>query len=224
MELINDVKTSKYWYFKTNDLSNEQYEHLKKIECHYITISNIDKYNKCYDAIIILDKSRSLSYIKKRIIYKNISENKYYLVPRPKNITPDKFIKHNIQENIRFKKDEHKQSNNKTEIELLRKDLHYELNIQKKYYDDKYDNLINKYNSLINKYNEIMDQIITLKNYYKSKYDKLKYQINYFKENIPFFKKPIKLNNNQYNYNEIIDRIKPYKDELISVSKWRKIK
>ncbi len=94
-----------------------------------------------------------------------------------------------------------------------------EVNIHNPNYKDIIELKIIKDLNVIYDENNIQKQLNIQKEYYENKLNELKNQINYLQENISFIKNNATVN---YDYNDISKRIKPFKRELMSVSKWRK--
>lgn len=104
-----EPKESRYWHFRTNDLSNEQFEHLQNCPCDYIKIGAIEK-NKIrdgshYHAIVMFSRQQRYSYAKHHLLYnKELHEADWHLSPKYTNTSIPQFINYAIKEGIRFDK------------------------------------------------------------------------------------------------------------------------
>lgn len=101
--------TSKYYHFRVNDLSQEQYDHLTQVECEYMKIGEIEP-NKTregghYHTIVIFSRSQRASYAKKKLLYnQKLSVADWYIGAKYTNNTVDNFIKYAIKNGHRFTK------------------------------------------------------------------------------------------------------------------------
>lgn len=101
--------TSKYFHFRVNDLSQEQYDHLTQVDCKYMKIGAIEQ-NKIrtgghYHTILVFERSVRVSYAKRLCLYnKKLSKADWYCQPKYTATTVENFIKYAIKEGIRFTK------------------------------------------------------------------------------------------------------------------------
>jgi hypothetical protein len=110
--MSNNLKTpkeSRYWHFRVNDLSEEQFEHLKNIECEYLNIGAIEpnkvRQGSHYHTIVIFSRSQRYNYAKKHLLYnQDLIETDWYLGAKYINSTVDQFVNYAIKQGTRFTK------------------------------------------------------------------------------------------------------------------------
>jgi len=97
---------SKYWTLVIHDLSDEQLEHLKNLDCKYIAIGNVEfgdiKKAPHYHCMIIFDRSVRKQFVtNKTILNKNVG---YYLEPKYKKSSPLSLYEYITKSGILFEK------------------------------------------------------------------------------------------------------------------------
>lgn len=104
------VKESRYWHFRINDLTNEQYNKIINSEYDWIRVGEIepgrvDINNKHYHVAIKFKKAIPLSTVKGRLLLnKDLHQDKWYLGAKYGDATILDFINYTIKNGCRFEK------------------------------------------------------------------------------------------------------------------------
>lgn len=118
--------SSSYWHFRTNDLSEEQFNKLKNLDCMYIYISEIEKEDEKgehYHAVIKFYRSynkitaRNLIIFNKDLKIEGIKEA-HYLQPKYKYSTEQQFKDYVLKKGIRFTNQEDLEQEAVSEIQI----------------------------------------------------------------------------------------------------------
>lgn len=107
--MTESPKTSKFFHFRVNDLSQAQYNHLTQVECDFMKIGEVEQ-NKTragghYHTIVIFSRSQRETYVKKKLLLnQKLKQADWYIGAKYSHVTVDKFVKYAIKEGIRFTK------------------------------------------------------------------------------------------------------------------------
>lgn len=107
-------ENSKYWHFRVNDLSQEQYDKLVKLDCDYIIIGELEdnkvRSGKHYHAIIQFKRSVRPAKAKSLILYNDkLHTADWYLGTKYHNSTSEQFIYYSIKTGIRYERGKYSQ-------------------------------------------------------------------------------------------------------------------
>ena len=97
---------SKYWHFRVNDLSNEQYEKLKSVECEWIVIGNHERENEKgehYHVAVKFERSVRRNFALTNLLFnESLSKDKdYYLESKYTKTSVEQFISYVSKSGIR---------------------------------------------------------------------------------------------------------------------------
>nr|WAE43060.1 MAG: replication associated protein [Cressdnaviricota sp.] len=107
---MNIPHESKYWHFRINDTSDEQFELLKNLECEFIVIGAVEigdvAKGRHYHCAIKFDRSYGKISVLRKVLYnkKLMDDVHWHLSPKYKNSTQDQFIKYVIKNGKDFMK------------------------------------------------------------------------------------------------------------------------
>ena len=115
---IHDGPTeSKYWHFRCNDTSDEQFEHLKKVECQYINIgaleANRTRAGYHFHAIVVFNRSQGLRYAQKVLLFnQKLNPFDWYLGTRYTRCrTLEAFLAYAVKNGSRFETKDEEEDN-----------------------------------------------------------------------------------------------------------------
>lgn len=99
---MTTTNASRYWHYRTNDLSDSHFEHLKLVDCEWIYIGTIEvgelEKGEHYHAAIKFKRSYEESYVMKRVCSKSETKHNrnatWYLEPKYASSTLEQFIKY----------------------------------------------------------------------------------------------------------------------------------
>lgn len=100
-------KESKYWHFRINDTSNEQFEKLKNLDCDWIRIGELEK-NKVrqgyhYHAAIKFNRSLGIASVKPMVLYNlKLHDDDWYLGTKYTKSKGKGFMIYTIKQGIRY--------------------------------------------------------------------------------------------------------------------------
>jgi len=105
----NIPKSSAYWHFRINDLSEEQLQHLKMADTEWIVIGEIEigdiAKGQHYHCAIKFKRSYEFTRVKKMLVFNQslIKDLHFWLEPKYPNSTIQQFIQYCIKNGCRYK-------------------------------------------------------------------------------------------------------------------------
>jgi len=109
-----NTKESKYWHFRCNDMTEEQFEKLKNMKCEWIRIGekekNVVRGGYHFHAAIKFERSVGISIAKYRCLFnKDLHTDNWYLATKYMHVKNDNFMNYCIKEGIRFDSKDHEE-------------------------------------------------------------------------------------------------------------------
>lgn len=119
---------SAYWHFRINDLSNEQLELLKNVECEWLVIGNIEKENEKgthYHVAVKFNRSYKKSTARNALLYNHELklDKDYYLETKYTRSSTQQFVNYVIKNGYQYGKNYFNEDDDKEPINEIKPKL-----------------------------------------------------------------------------------------------------